>query len=265
MNCQAVQNQIISLPDPRELTPALREHVLTCAACQTWARQAALLESLLERLPVPAAPGEKKEILLGELMQAEPVILPMTAPAMRPGYGLVAGRFLRRNASFVGGLAAAVLVAIGVYWMWPKPQQGIVNAPPPNEHPLLRKIVASNTALARADSAKKRLEVLGGMADEIAGETRGMARLASGTELRQMAGWYDEVVNGGMVRQADKLPNDMPAEDKTRFLNELADKLRADADAADKLSREAPQDAQPALQRMANTARAGEQALRRGK
>ncbi len=264
MNCQAVQNQILSLPDPRELTPALREHVLTCAACQAWARQAALLESLLERLPVPAAPGEKKEILLGELMQAEPVILPMTAPATRPSYGLVAGRFLRRNASYVAGLAAAVLVAVGAYWMWPRPtpQPEIVQA---HEHPLLRKIVASNTALARADSAKKRLEVLGGMADEIAGETRGMARLASGTELRQMAGWYDEVVNGGMVRQADKLPNDMPAEDRARFLNDLADKLRADADAADKLSREAPQDAQPALQRMANTARAGEQALRRGK
>jgi hypothetical protein len=79
-----------------------------------------------------------------------------------------------------------------------------------------------------------------------------------------MAGWYDDVVTNGMVKQAEK-PIDLPAEDKTRFLNGLADKLKADATEAEKLSREAPQDAQPALQRMAATARAGEKAIRGGK
>ena len=44
----------------------------------------------------------------------------MATPATRPGFGLVAGRFLRRNASYVAGLAAAVLIAFGAYWMWPR-------------------------------------------------------------------------------------------------------------------------------------------------
>lgn len=261
MNCQAIQNQILSLPDPRELTPVLREHVLTCSACQAWARSAALLESLLERLPVPAAPGDKKEALLGELMQADPVILPMPTPASRPGFGAVAGRFLRRNATYVGGLAAAVLVAFGAYWMWPRTPPNPGQAPLVQKDPLLEKIVASNTAIARADSSKRKLEVLSDMADTIANDTRGMARIASGSHLRQMAGWYDDVVTNGLVKQAEK-PIDLPAEDKTRFLTGLADKLKADATEAEKLSREAPQDAQPALQRMAATARAGEKAIR---
>jgi hypothetical protein len=264
MNCQAIQNQILNLPDPRELTPALREHVLTCAACQAWARSAALLESLLERLPVPSAPGDKKEALLGELMQADPVIRTLAMPATRPGFGAVAGRFLRRNATYVGGLAAAVLVAFGAYLLWPRTPPDVVKAPAPQKHPLLEKIVASNTAIARADSSKRKLEVLSDMADYIANDTRGMARIASGSDLRQMAGWYDDVVTNGMVKQAEK-PIDLPAEDKTRFLNSLADKLKADATEAEKLSREAPQDAQPALQRMAATARAGEKAIRGGK
>ncbi|MBN9120587.1 MAG: hypothetical protein J0I06_15780 [Planctomycetes bacterium] len=264
MNCQAVQNQILNLPDPRELTPALREHVLTCSACQAWARGAARLESLLERLPIPPAPGAKKEALLGELMQADPVIRPMAAPATRPGFGLVAVRFLRRNASVVGGLAAAVLVAVGVYWLWPRPQPETVKTPPPERHPLLQKIVAGNTAMARANTTTRRLEILGGMADDIATDTRGMARIANGAELRQMAGWYDDVVKDGMVKQIDRL-NDVPEADKKKLLNGLADKLAADAAAADRLSGEVPQDAQPALQRMAATARAGEHALRRGK
>ena len=262
MNCQAIQNQILNLPDPRELTPALREHVLKCSACQVWARHASLLESLLERLPVPPAPADKKEALLGELMQADPIIQPLATPATRPGFGPVAVAFLRRNTTAVGGLAAAVLVAVGVYWLWPSKVPEVVNAPPTQEHPLLRKIVAGNTAMARADSAPRKLEVLSGMADAISGETRGMARLATEAELRQMAGWYDDVVKNGMVPQAAKLPDGMPVTDKAKLLNGLADKLRADADAAEKLSREAPQDAQPALQRMAATARAGELSLR---
>jgi hypothetical protein len=267
MNCQAVQNQILALPDPRELSPALREHVLGCAACQAWARKAARLEAILERMPVPVAPGEKKEALLGDLMQAEPVIQPMATPATRPSFGLVAVKFLRRNATYVGGLAAAVLVAVGVYSLWPNRQQP-QKPEVVQKHPLLDKMVARDVALARADSPAKRLEVLSGMADDLATDTRGMARLASGAELRQMTGWYDKVVKDGMVAQAKELqnrPHEMTATDRAKLFDSLATKLDADANEAEKLSREAPQDAQPALKRMAETAREGGKSLRGGK
>jgi hypothetical protein len=261
MNCQAIQNQILNLPDPRDLTPALREHVLTCSACQAWARQAALLESLLEHLPVPPAPGDKKGALIGELMQAEPVIRPLATPAPRPGFGLVAVEFLRRNASYVGGLAAAVLVAVVAYSLWPRPQHPQPEMVQTQKHPLLEKIVASNTALARTTSPTRRLELLGGVADAISGETRGMARIASGAELWQMAGWYDDVVKEGMAKQVANLPDRMPEEDKIKLEN-VADKLKADADEARKLAGEAPPDAQRALQRIATTASQGEEKLR---
>lgn len=258
MNCQAVQNQILDLSDPRELTPALREHVLACAGCREWARRAARLEALVAQLPAPAAPGDKKKRMLAELERGAP----LATPAARRG---AATEFLRRNLSYVGGLAAAVLVAVGGYALWPSKPPEVAAAKPPQKHPLLDKIVAGNTAMARADSARRRLEVLSGMADDIATDTKGMARIANGAELRQMAGWYDDVVKEGIVRQADKLPIDMPAAEKARLLNELADKLATDAVAADALAKEVPQDAQPALQRMATTAHTAEQSLRKGK
>jgi hypothetical protein len=264
MNCEAVQNQILALPDPRELSPALREHVLGCVTCQAWARQAARLESLLELLPVPPAPREKKEALLGDLMSAEPVIQPMATPATRPNFGLVAVKFLGRNATYVGGLAAAVLVAVGIYALWPT-KQTQTNMVQTHKHPLLEKMVARDVAMARADSPAKKLEVLSGMADDLATDTRGMARLASGAELKQMAGWYEKVVKDGMVRQAETLPVTMTPEQKAKLLEPLAAKLDADAIEAEKLSREAPQDAQPALKRMADTAREGGKSLRGGK
>lgn len=264
MNCQAVQNQIIALPDPRELPPALLAHVAGCGACQAWARQAARLEGLLEQLPVPPAPAEKKEALIGDLMQADPVILPMAVPATRPSFAAVAGRFLQRNANYVGGLAAAVLVVVGIAWYAGRPTVTPPMAAVPQKHPLLEKMVGRDIALARAETPAKRLEVLGGMADDLAGETRGMARVASPAELKDLARWYDKVVKDGMVRQAkDMPPQAMPAAEKKKLLDGLAAKLDAAAAEADKLSREAPQDAQPTLKRIADTARDGARELGR--
>jgi hypothetical protein len=264
MNCQAVQNQMLGLPDPRELSPALRAHVRACPACRVWARRAARLEAILERLPAPAAPGEKKEEMLGELMMAEPVIRPMVVPATRPGVGVLAARYLRRNAAYVGGLAAAVLIAVGVSALWP----GTPVAPPREaaqvQDPLLRKITAHEAALSRADTPAKRLDALGGLADVIATDTRGLAMLASGPELRRMAGWYEEVVSSALVPQARELQRQLvpaPAE-KVQLLDGLAAKLNADAAEAERVAGNAPPDAQPALKRLADAARDGEKALR---
>ncbi len=263
MNCQAVQNQIIALPDPRQLSPALLAHVTECGACQAWARQAARLELLLEQLPVPPAPAEKKETMIGDLMQADPVIQPTAVPATRPSFASVAGRFVQRNASYVGGLAAAVLVVVGIAWYASKPTQVTPPLAEIHKHPLLEKMVKRDIALARAETPAKRLEELGGMAEELAGETRGMARVASPAELNDLARWYEKVVTKGMVPQAKNLPVHLTQAEKRKVLEPLAAKLETDAVEADKLSREAPQDAQPTLKRIADTARDGARELSR--
>jgi hypothetical protein len=243
------------------LPPALREHVAACAGCLEWARKAARLEATLESLPAPVAPEQKKEAMLGDLMQAEPVIRPLPAFAARPGFGVVAVRFLRRNAAYVGGLAAAVLVAVGIYALLPKKGPEFVAAPP-QKYPLLDKMVKRDAELARASTAARKLEVLGGMADDISTETRGMARIAPGSDLRQMAGWYEKTVKEGLVKQANNLPVGMSTAEKSRLLESLAAKLDADAAAAEALSRESPPDAQPALKRVAEAAREGKDSLR---
>jgi hypothetical protein len=261
MNCQAVQNQILMLSDPRELSSALREHVLTCEACQTWARHAARLEAILEHLPAPPAPEQKKEAMIGDLMQVDPVIHTMPTPAARPSYGLVAVRFLRRHAAYVGGLAAAVLVAVGIYWIGrPSPVQPEVVRP--ERYPLTEKLVARDVALARAKTPAERLQIFNSMAEDISTETRGMALLASDAELRQMAGWYEKAVKSGMVAQASNLPDTMDPAEKTKLLDSYAAKLNADAAAAESLSPKAPPAAQPALKQMADSAREGEKKLR---
>jgi hypothetical protein len=264
MNCQAVQNQILGLPDPRELPPPLRQHVLACAECRAWAARAARLEAVLAWLPVPAAPGDKKEALIGELMAAEPVIRPMVVPAARPGFGAVAVRLLRRNAASVGGLAAAVLVAVGLSWVWPGKPGGLPVAERTPKDPFLQKFVAGNTALARATTPARKLEELGKLTAAVSAETRGMARIATGAELKEMAGWYETYVRDAMVPRAKELRSQPQADgaDAAQLLDSLAAKLGADAAETEKLAGEAPQDAKPALKRMADAARDGEKSLR---
>lgn len=263
MNCSAVRTQILALPDPRELTPELRGHVLSCAGCQAWARQAARLEGLLAQLPVPAAPGEKKEALLGDLMQADPVILPLATPAARPGFGAVAGRFLRTNAGYVAGLAAAVLVAVGLYSFWPAKPVGTPEVAKVQKDPLLEKLVSGNAALARAGTPAKRLEVLGTMADAVASDARAMARLAP-ADIGARASQYETLIRDGVVPRAQDVQRatlGMRADERAA-LELLAEKLKAEATAAEALAKEVPQDAQPALARIVEAAREGEQKLR---
>ncbi|HEY1192040.1 MAG TPA: hypothetical protein VGE74_30705 [Gemmata sp.] len=263
MNCQAVQNQIIALSDPRQLSPVLLAHVAGCSACRAWARKAAQLESLLEQLPVPPAPREKKEALIGELLAADPVIQPPVVPATRPSFVTVAVRVLRQNRAYVGGIAAAVLVVVGLVWSLNRTKPPQTEFAEPQKHPLLDKLVNRDVALARAETPTKRLEVLGGMAEDLAGETRGMARIASPTELKDLARLYDKVVKDGIVRQAKELPIHMDRGEKQRLLDGLKTRLEADAAEADKVAREAPQDSQPALKRVADTAREGARELAR--
>ncbi len=264
MNCAAVQNQILLQSDPRMLPPALREHIELCAACREWARKAARLESVLQALPAPAA-GQKKAELLGDLMQAEPVIRPLPTLATRPGMGQATSRILRRNAAYVGSLAAAVLFAVGISVLLLKKGPDVVMAPPTQKYPLLDKLVKRDAELARANSTSQRLEILSGMAGDISAETRSMARIAPGSELKQMAGWYEKTVKEGLVLQANspRLEKEVTtATERARLLESFAAKLDADATAAESLARESPPDAQPALKRMAEAAREGKDSLR---
>jgi hypothetical protein len=259
MNCQTVQNKILALPDPRLIPDPLRDHVAGCAACQAWARQAARLEALVEQLPAPAAPAGKKVALVGDLTRPGPAVARPLAEPARSGDSVL--HFLRRNAALVGGLAAAVLVALGGWLYWtrsPKPDM----AQPTPEDPFLKKMVERDVALAKADTPAKRLQVLGGMADDLSAQARGLSRVASADELRDLARWYDKVVKDALVKQAEKLPPlAMPEAERQAQFKALADKLGDTAADADKMMGDVPPDAKPALQKIADSAREGQKKL----
>lgn len=265
MTCHAIQNKILALPDPRQLPESLRGHVAECAACRAVWEHAARLERLLEQLPAPPAPGNKKVALLDDLTTAGPVITRVPTVPTRDGFGFARPllAFAHRNQRTLAALAAAVLVMLGGWWLFTGNGTRAVETVSSPKHPLLERIVQRDLALARADTPAKRLEVLGGLADDLSAETRSLARVASPDDLRDLARWFDKVVKDGVVKQAKNLPIHAlnPAEKATLF-DSLAGKLGAAGQEAEALAREAPSESQPALRKVAETARDGQKALR---
>src|SRR5580698_573365 len=150
MNCQTIQNKILNLPDPRVIPDVLRDHVAGCADCRVWAKQAARLESLLEQLPVPPAPGNKKAEMLEDLTSNDPVITRPFATPARESSSASFWKFLDQNKMVLGGLAAAVLVAFGGWLLFNRPGTPVVAAAETPRNPFLEKIVQRDLALSKA-------------------------------------------------------------------------------------------------------------------
>lgn len=169
----------------------------------------------------------------------------------------------------LGGLAAAVLVVLGGWWVLTRPGPSTttpyVEAP---RDPFLEKMVRWDLDLAKAGSPGEKLQVLDRMADGISNQARMLALVANADELGDLAKWFDKVVKDGLVYQADqakKTSMNTPAqsaERKAQF-DSLATKLADMADQAEKMVTGAvKEDAKPALQHIAKSAREGEKNLR---
>lgn len=263
MTCQSIQNRVLLLPDPRQVPADLRTHLDACPACAAWWCRAARLETLLELLPAPPAPGDKKAALVGELIAAGTAV-PGVSTGGRgpvPSAGVAAWR---RAAGYAAALAAAVLVVAGGWRLATRPNAPKEVAAAPR-HPLLDAVVKRDLALARADTPAKRLEVLGGLADDLSAETRGLARVATAEELNELSAWFGTVVRKGIVRQAadlERLPvHPIGRAERAAVYTRLAGQLDAAAREAAAAAREAPAGSQDALKRIADAARDGRQAL----
>ena len=264
MTCETIQNRILALPDPRQPTEALHDHLTSCPACQAWWKQAVRLEQLLQQLPVPAAPADRKAEMIDELTAAGPVIKSIPSLHRPTGPGLFATVLAIPGLKYVGGLAAAILVVVGGWQMFrPGPTPPIAQAPPGPTDPLLKAVVECDLALARAATPVQRLEILGRLADVLSREARGLARVATEDELKELSGFYRKVVDDGILKQAHALPPALPPAERRDLLTALSAKLAETGQEADRIARESPPQAQKPLNDIANTARDGQKTLLR--
>jgi hypothetical protein len=263
MNCESVQNKVLALPDPRQVSPALREHLDGCPACKAWWQQAARLERLLERLPAPPPPADKKAALIEELTAAGPVIRTVPSVPRPAGPSRLVGLLKTRAAKYAGALAAAVLLAVGG-WQLIKPTGTATVEVAAPRHPLLEKAVQRNVALARPQNTPaQRLEILGELADDLSAESRSLARVGTPEDLNQLAEWFTLVVNEGIERQARSLPPGMNPTERRDLLNRLTAKLAGAGRQVDQVAGESPEQAKEPLKKIVDAAQDGQKRLQK--
>jgi hypothetical protein len=88
MNCETIQDQILSADDAGRLGAELDAHVAGCAQCAAFARRLIAIESAAASLPVEGSEAAKAAVM--RRVRAEAAPLPRRRFLLRPVWGLVA-------------------------------------------------------------------------------------------------------------------------------------------------------------------------------
>lgn len=259
MTCDVVRNLLLYVSDPHRVPADLRAHLDACPACTAELAKLVQLETTIARIPVPPSSHEVKTAFLEQILSPEPVIAHIpTIPRHdgRPSWF----RSVRRE--HVAGLAAGLLVAVGVGWVATRERHTDPVTPAPLvRHDLLGKEVRHLVTLANANGPSARLVVWSSVTADLQDEVGKVYRHAPADDMRALERMLDAAVTKGVVPQATQLPAHLPAAERQTLLRNATAQLATTEDETTRMASQAPPMAKPVLERMANTARTGRQTL----
>lgn len=264
MTCETLQNRLLSLADPRRLPDDVRTHVVGCPACRAFHAKLVRLEGLLTAVPVPAASLEAKAALLDRVAVPGPIITRIPTVPRRDSSATIRALVAKTGRwKYVAGLAAGVLLAVGV-WVAGGNREPAARAQVAVPHRLLKTEVGRIVALQKAEKPDEKALVLADLASDVRGEARALYLAAQDAEMKKLAGLYEKTVTDGVMKQVANLGPLTPAADRAALVRRLDDKLAADEAEAAGLIAHAPPQSIEGLTRIAKAARAGREALTPG-
>lgn len=263
MKCESFRNRLLALPSPAAPTPELAAHMATCAGCRAFAARAGKLAALLAALPVPSSEVAKLAFVeslavVGPVIQTKP-----TAPSADPHSGTFRPfRALARRveAKHVIGIAAALLVAISAWLLWPAGKPPVAEQDGPRQE-LLAKQNRHLADLASANSADVRLRVWADWTGDLRAATADVYMAADPEDFEALEKMFEKAIRVGVLGSAEKLPPLGAA--RTVVLLNARDKVGAARAELERMSKVAPPTHQARLQRMEAQARDAQQTLTR--
>lgn len=266
MTCDVARNRLLALPDPTRPTDDLLPHLAGCAACRAAQAEAGRLDGLLKRLPSPAP--VRMESFLNDLEADGPVIRTRpVVPSTLTGSGAFkpVTKWLKRvDWRYVGGgIAAAVVVGLGIWLLAPKPKgHEPEQAEKPRSERLARMVKHTNELATTARQPHERLGVYADWTADLKGEAVDVYKVADREDMNSLANQYEKVVSEGVVGQANQLEVGRltPGERKQALTDAMAKLADAETDAS-RLAAEAPPNAKDAFARIAQSAQKGRREL----
>jgi hypothetical protein len=262
MTCETLQQRLLALPDIGSVPADLNQHVSTCPACTKFRAGLAKLDRLVPKIRVPASTGKAAFVSQLETLDLPPIIKRRVL-AKRDSGSVFSGLWkTRREWQYGAGIAAALLIGVGIWWANTSNRNG-----PPTEvaklrHELLKKEVAHLATLTKADTATQKIAVWSNVTAELHTEAKVVYKIASTDEMNSLEKMFGRAVTEGLLVQAQHLPVTMSPAEKQTALAEANTKLQAAETETETLAKEAPPQAQGALKKMAVTARAAQSRLK---
>ena len=257
MKCDVVQNRLLALPDVRRLPADLREHVTGCKACVGFLRGLSKLDTLIPKVPVPAPSPEVQVAFFEQVAANTPIITRRPAAPRRDSSVTLSAIWAKREQwQIAAGVAASIMIGIGVSWF-----ATTSRVPPRPEvvklrHDLLNKEVKHLAALTKANTAQDKIAVWSNTAQDLLTEVKNVHLLAQGNEMVNLERLFDKTVHEGIIKQAATLEN-LTVADRQKSLSDVVMKLKAAENDATTLSQNATPTSKPVLIRMAKTAKDG--------
>jgi hypothetical protein len=244
MKCKQAQHRLLATSGGRHLPDEVTSHLTRCPRCRLWQNRLTQIDEAVKHLPRPSSRAAK-DAFIAEFL---------TGPAVMPAPGPLWSRPAVRIGVMVVAAASILLLAFGI-------GPGFRGGRPttPGADPLLAAVMKHNAALATADTPQKKVQTLADLADDLHGNTRSLARVASGDDLATLARLYRDVVSVGIVTRAD----DIPAAERKEILFAIADRLFRTREHAAQLATDVPPAARPALLEISRVAEDADRQLRR--
>jgi hypothetical protein len=257
MNCDAVQNRLLALPDLRRVPDELRGHLDGCPACRAFLARAARLDGLLAAIPVPPS-DEARAAFLDRVTEAGPIIRRVPTVRRRDSTAVDLAALLTKNGRwrYVAALAAAVLVLVGGWLAFRGngPQSGPEVAGRSQPHKLLEGEVRFLVALSKAKTPDARVTAWADVTTDLRNEVEAVYRFADNDQMKALAGLFDKAAERGLLAQARLARDQAPADRRQKVLREAITLMtRVDADVAAFLQT-SPEQAKPHLKQIRETA-----------
>lgn len=277
MTCEKARARILALDDLNDLSGRLRIHLDQCTGCRHHLAGLLKLEELLTAMPVPASSPGGMQRFLDSLPELDTTPAPAEQPIVTPASPTSsleqvspagpkrtdADSFFARPWRYAG-LAAAILIAAGIWF-----GSGTQNDSDKDEqalaarHQLLDRGVGHLITLTGAEAPDQRFTVWLNVAEDLRAELRDVHVIAPGEDVRALGRMYENAVTRGLLAQANKLGDELPADQRHGLLLDAANKLNETGDEAERLASTAPPQAKPVLEQLARTARTSGDSLTR--
>jgi hypothetical protein len=248
MKCSYARPWLLAVSSEPALPVAVQQHLQDCPDCRVQLQRLLCIHRDVKNLPVPPESPDARARFRMLLQQT-----PQNTASQQPKS---ASRGRTKWDYAVRAAAAALLLGVGLGWWLAAHRENVAprdgeSTYPHGESQIVIRTLDNDLRLAETFAPQEQVQALAGMAGDLHCEALALAKQGRFDELKQVAGLYQQVVRGAIVRRAGALS----VQDRAVVLAPVVQQLEEAETAAKRFAAETLPTAGDSLRSMGESAR----------